>query len=146
MSVHKTNHMTMQDAVIRKVLDDQAAKHVADIDEVAGRIITRDAIFDTVRTKAFERLLNDEMEISVKDTLDVLDRIDAAQKNEHQVRLDGMISDLNVLTRIIQQEVPQDKWAIIATRWHAERGVTPTQAPKPKSKPKPKKVIEPKKD
>lgn len=133
MSVHKTKHLTLKHHAVRQALERRMAGLVDDVDEVEGYILSRNAIFEVMRTKMYERLMDGSMEFSPTDMFNLLDRIEAVEKDEQQVNLDSMVFQINALIAAIKAVVPKSLWQKVIEQWEINKSKTnPLHLPKGK--------------
>lgn len=117
MSNHVRKHMTMGDAVVRRVLEKQAEKHFENVEEVAETLLTNRAMLEIMRDKAFKAIISNDVSIEPETALRIIDKLEADDANTYQDRVDEMVMEMNILTRTMKQIVPESMWKTIADQF-----------------------------
>ena len=113
MSNHIRKHMGLRKAVIRRIVEKQAAKQFEDIEEVADTLLTTRGILEVMRQRGAEQIIDGNAMVEPETLMKVMDKLDNLDSSEEGEKLQEMMIELNCLLRAVQAIVPESTWAQI---------------------------------
>lgn len=136
MSNHVRKHMTLRKAVVRRIVEQQAAKQFENIEEVAGTLLTTRGILEVMRQKGAEQIIDGNTHVEPETLLKVMGQLDVLDSSEESEKLQEMMVELNCLLRAVQSTVPEGVWQQITKQFQINldqargRAAEPTPTPK----------------
>jgi hypothetical protein len=130
---HARRHLRWEQAAFRAVAD-RRSRHQAKMDGASERMINAVVVYETIRQRGLDLLMQGEIKPSVKDMLAATSALQAIEDEDNAAISPALFhSQLNRVIQVIREEIPEDRWASVVARLEGDDDAVPL----PQSEPDP---------
>jgi hypothetical protein len=130
---HTNRHFPVQNAAqatFREIVERRAAEIGIDFVNGVATAVTPKAYYEALVNKAFQRLVQDDIRVSLETGLKAAEKLQAALgEGDPEAELRAMRVQIGQLQQAVKAVVPESMWAEIRDRIEEEYRVQPSQEP-----------------
>lgn len=116
---HGKRHMTLHTTAIRNIIERRAKDRMADIEEVEGFLLSREALIEIATNQGYLAMMAEEMEWTPRDLLAWTEKLEAMEREDYDASLAQLQGQFDALIMAIKSVVPLEQWELIYERWEA---------------------------
>jgi hypothetical protein len=119
ISNHDKNHLNIEDAAIRRIIEDEAIQARESMEDGIRGAVARRVYLESVVKKAQEALLNDETEIEIRDAIAAIEKLDKLDATTSEVQIEEMRTQFHAFMQAVKEIVEEELWDQIRHRTSA---------------------------
>lgn len=116
ISTHAEKHMSYQDAAVRQIIEYEATQMSENIEQGVKGILARKAFLETALHKVHQAVLNDEVEVEVRDAIGIIQQLDKMDSSTSSAAVDEIRVQFNAFLQALKETVDQNEWEKILLR------------------------------
>jgi len=113
---HAKNHLNYEEAAVRQIIAREMEEAQADIEEGINGAIARRAYIDVAIQKGFEALLDNTVQVEVKDVATLIQLKEKMNSETDGAALDEVRTQFNAFVQAIREVAPPEMWEKILLR------------------------------
>lgn len=113
---HADKHMNYQDAAVRQIIEHEAAQMSENIEDGVKGVLARKAFLETALHKVHQAVLNDEVEVEVRDAIGIIQQLDKMDSATSSAAVDEIRIQFNAFLQALKETVAQEEWERILLR------------------------------
>jgi hypothetical protein len=113
---HAKNHLNYEEAAVRQIIAREAKEGQADIEEGISGALARRVYIDVAIQKCFEALLDNSVQVEVKDVATLIQLKEKMDSETDGVALDEVRTQFNAFVQAIREVAPPEMWEKILSR------------------------------
>lgn len=121
---HRDKHLTLKEAAIRRMIEDQAAAFIHDIEEHKGFMLTRRALLTTMMQEGYEAILKQKVKVDPQTLLQVAALLERMDAEEHAVAIDEMMVEMQAFMEAVKMLVEDDMWDRIVDQYESNLAIS----------------------
>lgn len=116
ISNHKDRHLGWEDAGIRKIIEREAEAAQRNYDEGVERVVTKASYLEVGLQKAFDQLVNGQMEIPVGEAVKLIELKHKLEQQTQIAAVDEINFQFSSFMQAVKEIVPREFWEAIVGR------------------------------
>lgn len=116
ISNHYKNHMDLQDAALRSILEEEAKIQGRNFEEGVQDAITKRAVLEIALRKGYEDIVNGITTVEPRDLIQIAKTLGDMDSHQHAVGLDELRSQVQIFIQAIKDVCDVDTQAAIGQR------------------------------
>lgn len=116
ISKHAKEHLQWEKRAIQRILEEEADKDDANVEEGVRGVTARRAYLKIALDKAKEALLNDDIVVTPKEALGIIDKLDEYEGQITGPKLDAINAQFQAFLQAMRELVPQETLALVLER------------------------------
>lgn len=121
ISKHHKNHMDLQDAALRSILEKEAQLQGQNFEEGVEDAVTKRGVLEVALRKGFEDIVNGVTTVEPRDLIQITKILAEMDSHQHQIGLDELRAQVQIFIQAIKDVCDQDTQNAIAQRVKALR-------------------------
>ena len=113
---HAKNHLNYEEAAVRQIIARETEEAQADIENGITGAIARRAYIDVAIQKGFEALLDNTVQVEVKDVATLIQLKEKMDSDVDGVAIDEVRTQFNAFMQAIREVAPPEMWDQIVAR------------------------------
>jgi len=113
---HAKNHLNYEEAAVRQIIARETEEAQADIENGITGAIARRAYIDVAIQKGFEALLDNTVQVEVKDVATLIQLKEKMDSDVDGVAIDEVKTQFNAFMQAIREVAPPEMWDQIVSR------------------------------
>ena len=113
---HAKNHLNYEEAAVRQIIARETEEAQADIENGISGAIARRAYIDVAIQKGFEALLDNSVQVEVKDVATLIQLKEKMDGDTDGAALDEVRTQFNAFVQAIREVAPPEMWEKILSR------------------------------
>lgn len=113
---HAKNHLNYEEAAVRQIIAKEMEEAQANIEEGVTGAIARRAYIDVAIQKGFEALLDNNVQVEVKDVATLIQLKEKMDSETDGAALDEVRTQFNAFVQAIREVTPPEMWEKILSR------------------------------
>lgn len=107
---HRTKHLTIEDAVVRQVLEEKAKQMGEDIESGARTIITRLGVLDVAIMKGYASVVTGEVPVEAADLVKLIALREKLEETSSSIQIQELEMTYQCLLDAVQIALPRELW------------------------------------
>lgn len=123
LSNHDQKHLNIQDAAMRRIVQEEAEDIDAALEEGVRGIIKHRIFLETALEKALDGVLSGDVQVEPRDAVAIIDKLEQLDTRTTEAQVTQMKIELAAYIKSMKQVVPSEMWEKIlaSTRLEVER-------------------------
>lgn len=113
---HAEHHMNYEDEATRRIVESEARNMAEDLEEGITMATKRRAILDVGIDRAYEKLLNDELEMTPTDVVQMIQLRERLEADTISITVDVIKGQFQAYVRAMREIAPVEMWGKIHAR------------------------------
>lgn len=114
LSNHAKNHMDLQDAALRAILEKEAQVQGENYEEGVGDAITKRAVLEIALRKGYEDIINGVTTVEARDLIQIAKVLGDMDAHQHSIGLDELRAQVQIFIQAIKNVCDSDMQNLIA--------------------------------
>lgn len=110
LSNHKRKHLSVEQAAIRRVIEEKARQIGEDVDNSKRLLLTRRGYMEVAMMKSYQAILDGTVVPEPRDIVHMISLMEKMEKDTAAVQVDEMMRDFNAFTQAVKEVVGQDQY------------------------------------
>jgi hypothetical protein len=107
---HKKRHLNVEQAAIRRVIEEKARQIGEDVDNTKRFLLTRKGYMEVAMMKSFQAIVDGTLTPEPRDVVHMIALMEKMEKDTTLNQVDEMIRDFNAFTQAVKEHVPKDMY------------------------------------
>lgn len=117
ISRHKRNHLSVQDAAVRRIIEARARQFGMDVDAAEGMIMTKAGAVDAIIHRGMEAINSGSVEFKAGEVLQAIQLLDKMEAEWKDTAIDEIMAEFRAFTQAVKEVVGEDQYALIFGRF-----------------------------
>jgi hypothetical protein len=113
---HADKHMNYQDAAVRQIIEHEAEQMSENLEDGVRGVLARKAFLETALHKVHQAVLNDDVEVEVRDAIGIIQQLDKMDSATSSAAVDEIRVQFNAFLQALKETVAQEEWERILFR------------------------------
>jgi len=118
LSNHKRKHLSVEQAAIRRVIEEKARQIGEDVDSTSRLLLTRRGYMEVALMKSYQSILDGTVVPEPRDIIQMISLMEKMEKDTASVQVDEMMRDFNAFTQAVKEIVGQGSYDKILFRFN----------------------------
>jgi replicative superfamily II helicase len=110
LSNHKRKHLSVEQAAIRKVIEEKARQIGEDVENTKSLLLTRRGYMEVAMMKSYQSILDGTVVPEPRDIVHMISLMEKMEKDTAAVQVDEMMRDFNAFTQAVKEVVGQEDY------------------------------------
>lgn len=117
ISRHKRNHLSVQDAAVRRIIEARARQFGMDVDTAEGMIMTKAGAVDTIIHRGLEAINTGAVEFRAGEVLQAIQLLDKMEAEWKDTAIDEIMAEFKAFTTAVKEFVGEAQYETIFNRF-----------------------------
>ena len=108
LSNHKKRHLSVEQAAIRRVIEEKAKQIGEDVDNTKRFLLTRKGYMEVAMMKSFQAIVDGTLTPEPRDIVHMIALMEKMEKDTTLNQVDEMIRDFNAFSGAVKKNVPKE--------------------------------------
>ena len=110
LSNHKRKHLSVEQAAIRRVIEEKARQIGEDVENTSRLLLTRKGYMEVAMMKSYQAILDGTLTPEPRDVVHMIALMEKMEKDSATVQVDEMMRDFNAFTKAVKEVVGQEDY------------------------------------
>lgn len=107
ISNHKRKHLSVEQAAIRRVIEEKAKQIGEDVDNTSRLLLTRKGYMEVAMMKSYQGILDGTIVPEPRDVVHMISLMEKMEKDTSAAQVDEMMRDFNAFTQAVKKVVDE---------------------------------------
>lgn len=108
LSNHKRKHLSVEQAAIRRVIEEKARQIGEDVDNTSRLLLTRKGYMEVAMMKSYQGILDGTIVPEPRDVVHMISLMEKMEKDTSAAQVDEMMRDFNAFTQAVKGVVGEE--------------------------------------
>lgn len=118
---HAKRHTTLEEAALRKIIEDRYAEDDANVEEAVGILLGQKSMLESLAYKGYKSAISGETKVEVKDWLTIMNELKSLMMSETDIEKEELRRDFQFFLEAVMEITPTDEYEKIAERFNEKR-------------------------
>jgi len=110
LSNHKRKHLSVEQAAIRRVIEEKARQIGEDVENTSRLLLTRKSYMEIAMMKSYQAILDGTIVPEPRDIVQMISLMEKMEKDTAATQVDEMMRDFNAFTQAVKEVVGQEQY------------------------------------
>jgi hypothetical protein len=117
LSNHKSRHLNVEQAAIRRIIEDQARTEMDNIENTRRTLLTRKAVLQIMMSKGYQDVILERVQVEPRDIINIVQQLDKMDEKTAAMELEETMRHFVLFQQAVKDTVPDSMWDALAARF-----------------------------